>query len=70
MPSDLSCSYASTQSEHFPMPVPMRITSGLPPSASASTYAPRCKPSAGAYLVRSKVGTAWQREGQERRVDA
>ena len=34
----------------------MRITAGFPCGASASTYAPRATPLAGAYFVRSSVG--------------
>jgi hypothetical protein len=33
---------------------------GLPAGASASTYAPRASPVAGAYFVRSTVGNGWR----------
>ncbi len=37
----------------------MRMTSGaFPLGGSASTYAPRCSPDAGAYFSRSRVGSA------------
>src|SRR5215471_7132784 len=58
-PSASSFSCAST-ARLTSLPVAMRITSGFPPWATASTYAPRATPDAGAYLVRSKVGSGWR----------
>ena len=55
-PSLASFSWASSASCNS-LPVPIRITSGVP-GTSLKTYAPLRRPSALAYLVRSKVGTA------------
>src|SRR5258708_264474 len=62
IPAASNASCAST-ARLTSLPEAIKITSGFPPGASASTYAPRASPDAAAYLFRSSVGRGCRDNG-------
>ena len=59
MPSASSASAAANASCSSE-PVPMRMSSGLPPAASRRTYPPRATPSRAFSAVPASVGSFWR----------